>query len=386
MLNENQTALLELLKATLFHIEPLLPENTDWEAVFAEAKKHAVVALAAPAVPNGAAHNWAEAVDQNTAHWLQLLHAQRNLTQMLDAEQIPFVILKGAAAAISYPNPIQRTMGDVDLLVPPDQFEKAKTLMASSGYVVRYGDNEDGRHIGLVKDGILFELHRRFSSFGLDIEPSILAGLARRETASVMGASFPMLPTLENGLVLLAHMRQHLIEADYSLGLRQVIDWMMYVHANAADDRWETAFAALTRQYGLDRLAATMTAACNRFLGLPDRLAWEADGETVNELFERIVSGGNFADQKSGDALKDNPVQDTMEAMRQEGFFRYLQRGGLQNWKAAQRFRLLRPFAWLYQLFRYVGLILARIFAGKPLTKELAAGKKENDFKKRIGV
>lgn len=42
------------------------------------------------------------------------------------------------------------------------------------------------------------------------------------------------------------------------------------------------------------------------------------------------------------------------------GFFRYLQRGGVCNWKAARKHALLRPFAWVYQAGRCVRLVLTR--------------------------
>ena len=42
------------------------------------------------------------------------------------------------------------------------------------------------------------------------------------------------------------------------------------------------------------------------------------------------------------------------------GFFRYLQRGGVCNWKAARKHVLLRPFAWVYQAGRCVRVVLTR--------------------------
>ena len=52
MINTNQQALLELLKASLFDTEPSFPEEVDWDAVLQEAKDQTVVALAAPYVPS----------------------------------------------------------------------------------------------------------------------------------------------------------------------------------------------------------------------------------------------------------------------------------------------------------------------------------------------
>ena len=45
-----------------------------------------------------------------------------------------------------------------------------------------------------------------------------------------------MFPPLENGLVLLGHINQHLEEG---LGLRQILDWALYVDKALDDDAWE---------------------------------------------------------------------------------------------------------------------------------------------------
>ena len=386
MINSNQLALLELLKATLFHIEPSFPADTDWDAVLQEAKDHAVVTLAAPSVPQAEAHKWQPLVDQNTAHTLQVLHAQGELVKLFASHGIPLVILKGTAAAVYYPNPVQRTMGDIDFIVPPEQFSEARQLLLDSGYAENGGDDTEARHVAYERYGVLFELHRSFSSFGIDIDSAIADGLSRAERSAVLGAAFPMLPSPENGLVLLAHIRQHLIEEFYSLGLRQVVDWMMYVHTNFGDDGWADHFKELLQKYRLDKLAATMTYICNTWLGLPETLPWAADESAAAVLFDRILASGNFGKKLDWASLKSTQVQNTAVGIRQYGFFGYLQYGGIKNWQAAQKCRFLRPFAWLYQLFRYIGIALTKLFSGERFAHELIAEKKESDFKNRIGV
>ena len=386
MINSNQMALLELLKATLFHIEPSFPADADWDVVLQEAKDHAVVALAAQSVPKTEAHKWSQFVDQNTAHTLQVLHAQSELVRLFETVGIPLAVLKGAAAAAYYPNPAQRTMGDIDFIVPTERLDEAKALLESSGYTAQSADREEDRHIVFERHGVLFELHRRFSSFGLDIDPAIYDGIQNRNQAVVLGQTFPMLPPLENGLVLLAHIRQHLIEEYFSLGLRQMIDWMMYVHANIRTSGWKDDFTELLRQYRLDKLAATMTYICKRYLGLPDDVECEADEEAAAALFDRILASGNFGVKLNRADLKSTPMRNTVEGIRQDGLFGYLQRGGMQNWKAAHKHAFLRPFAWLYQLFRYVGIVLSKLFRGDRLIRELSKETEEADFKNRIGV
>ena len=67
-MDKEQIALLELLKASLFETEPMLPDDLDWVAVLGEARAQTVVALAAKAVPRVVAPAWQESVLQNQAN------------------------------------------------------------------------------------------------------------------------------------------------------------------------------------------------------------------------------------------------------------------------------------------------------------------------------
>lgn len=383
-MTREQIALMEAIKATFFRVQPHYPADVDWDAVLAEAKNHAVPALAAPSVPGEQTRKWQGYIDQNTAKVMQILHAQQELVRLFDGAGIPMVILKGAAAAVYYPEPLRRTMGDVDLLVPPERFDEAKALMDKGGY--SFQDNDDGRHVAFEKYGFEFELHRSFSTFELDIEPAIAEGLSRIEYGTVLGTRFPMLPAAENGLVMLSHIRQHLIEERFALGLRQVVDWMAYVHANAPADGWEAAFTALARRYRLDRLAATMTYLCQTWLGLPDEVGWTADEAAAAELMEKILAAGNFSAKLDRNEMKRDGLQNTLETARQKGFFRYLQQSGEKNWSAARRYKLLRPLAWLYQLLRCAVIVLSGVFGKKDMPGKLAQEKKELEFRNRIGI
>ena len=53
----------------------------------------------------------------------RILHAHAELTSILQG--IPFVTMKGYASAYYYPQPIRRTMGDVDFLVHPSDILEA---------------------------------------------------------------------------------------------------------------------------------------------------------------------------------------------------------------------------------------------------------------------
>ena len=167
MINVNQQALLELLKSSLFGAQPSFPEGVDWDAVLQEAKDQTVVALAAPAVPKEVAGKWQIPAAQNKLRFFQILNEQANLIKLFRDADIPLVIIKGFAAAMYYPVPLQRTMGDIDFVVPTDRIEEANQLMTDDGYAFSH---KTDRHYDYSKNETVFELHCRYCEENWDFE------------------------------------------------------------------------------------------------------------------------------------------------------------------------------------------------------------------------
>ena len=400
MLNNTQTILLELLKSSLFDQPLELPQSADsvdWDAVLKEAVDQTVAGIVAPTVlkvcekiPDSKCNqNWKALSFKICVGYVCILREQTQLVKLFEDNGIPLIILKGNASALYYPQPSQRTMGDIDFLIPQNKFKDSERLMEKSGYVRVYGGEEDDRHIGYVKNGVLFEMHHHFSSFGLDIEPVVISGLKRAVRANVENAEFPMLPVLENGIVLLAHIRQHLMEEAYSLGLRQVIDWMMYVfrYCNSELDdgtKWDDKFLALAKEFRLDKLAIAVTCICKKRIGLPKTPHWcnRADERTADELFHEIMTSGNFGSKIES---KDLTIKQGVVLYRNEGFFKRLQSSGLQNWEMAEKHPILRPFAWVYQSCRIIGIIIRKMLTGNEMMQVKEANAKTKLLKK-LGI
>lgn len=380
MINVNQQALLELLKSSLFGAQPSFPEGVDWDAVLQEAKDQTVVALAAPAVPKEVAGKWQIPAAQNKLRFFQILNEQANLIKLFRDADIPLVIIKGFAAAMYYPVPLQRTMGDIDFVVPTELLDEANRLLTESGYTFV---SSCLRHNKYTNNDIILELHNRYSDEEWDIEQLIKDGIFRADLCEVYGKQYPALPIEINGVVLLDHIRMHLYTG---LGLRQIIDWMMFVHSSLRDDAvWEKRFAPHFRETRLEILAITVTKMCKLWFGLPDEITWcdQADDDLALELLETVFDFGNFG-RKSEREVK--PVETVTMNIHKYGFFRNLQIAGEYNWKAYHKHKVLRPFAWLYQAFRYLCRGLAVLFRGKQITKEYQSGNKRADFHKRLGI
>ncbi len=379
-MNRAEQILLQAIQKSIWNTDITFPDDADWNAVFKEAEEQAVLGIVIGVAPAEAQEKWPGRASAGIAHFVRILHCQEQLYKLLKENGIPMVILKGTAAAIYYPNPSQRSMGDIDYLVPPEHFERAKELLAQNGYSID-DDPKYPRHIHVSKDHVSFEQHRFFSSEVIDIEEYVTDGLSHADTKCIYGIEFPLLPGLANGLVLLGHMVHHL---KAGLGLRQVIDWMMYVNRELSDAFWARSFGAAAKAVGLDTVAIVTTRMCQMYLGLSQEIGWcrEADAQLCSELMENLLSSGNF-DRKRGQGSK---IETVTSRMAREGLFRSLQKAGENNWKADHRHPWLKPFAWLYQSGRYIrqGLQVRR--RGTRVIENIGRGKQRNDLFQKLRV
>ena len=353
--------ILYLVCKALFGTEVFFPSSIEWSDVLQEAQAQSVVGLTVKALPDGVPlsvkNEWETLALSQLANTLRYWNAQDELHRLLTQNNIPYVILKGAAAAMLYPNPFSRAMGDIDFLVPPGHFEQAKALLVENGYQSSHEDSE--RHIAYSKNGVSYELHYKFSYRDLDMEDKLQVMIPLAELHETAGHKFFTLPVRENGLVLLAHLWNHL---HTGIGLRQVIDWMMYVHTNVTDDFWSTQFSDIAKQVGLEKAAITATCMCQKYFLLTDPITWcvSSNERLADKMMKMVLEYGNFGRKQKSQSEAEKKAQTALSGVSRIGFFRHLQNRGEANWKAYHKHQWLKPFAWLYQLFRYAVLWLIK--------------------------
>ena len=376
-MNQTEQILLQAIQKSLWNTDITFPEDTDWNAVLKEAEDQAALGIVIGVAPAEVQKEWKARASAGTAHFVRILHYQEQLYKLLKENDIPMVILKGTAAAIYYPNPAQRSMGDIDFLVPPEHFDRAKAVLEHNGYTI----NDDPRYLRQIdvhKDMISFEMHRFFNDNGFDVDQFILPEIPNAVNISLFGNNFPILPCLLNGLVLLGHMAGHM---QTGLGLRQVLDWATYVNCELGDELWENGFKKAAKESGMETLAVTVTKLCQDYLGLTRSITWcdYADYGTVDLLLDSILSSGNFG-HKQG---RGRNVSNTITKLKTKGLFRYLQTAGEFNWEAYHKHKWLKPFAWLYQICRYTkqGVQAKR---GTKIQEDFARGKQRNDLLKQL--
>ena len=378
--SNTESTLLALIKSSLFNIPFENIQETDWDELYQEAKAQTVTALIAGCVPEEAGPKWKIAYTANLSKNLRYLHAQSELIDIFRENNIPLVILKGASAAVYYPVPVNRAMGDIDFIVPQDLYEDACTLMVQNGYTIEKETPLNTRHKGYVKGKFSYELHHHFSYDDLDIEQHIIDGLRHVEYGRIDRIEFPMLPKLANGLVLLAHLQFHLKSG---LGLRQVVDWMMYVNKELEDSFWESEFRVAASKVGMEKLAITVTRMCQLYLGLSERITWcqGADENLCLSMIEDLLSYGNFG-RKHGKGIV---FERTAAIIHKKGLFGYLQQAEEIKFPLYHRHKWLKPFFWIYQVFYLLSRSL-KMKRGTRVLSNLKQRSKKNDLLKKLDI
>lgn len=335
------------------------------ESVFVEMKQHSIAGLFAQCLSSAIIlpelkKEWQQYILQQVSYFTRYKYEQNHLPLT-----VPYVILKGTSAAKYYSHPEYRTMGDIDIMTRREDYDIACKQLIENGFRIV---QDIYKEITLVKKGITIDLHRQFASLNnLDYVKYLDDLIIENINSS------HILPDMLNGLVLLEHINQHL---ESGIGLRQIIDWMMFVNKCLPDDKWNE-FEILVNSIGLKKLAIITTYMCEKYLGLPHR-EWcaKADETLSAQLMDYILSCGNFGSKrKSDEDISENVFA---RASSLKSTFKLLQKQGLLNWKAINKYRFLKPFAWVYQANRYIFKGLKRDNATSKLKNEYVSGKKRN--------
>lgn len=366
--------MLNLLKASLWGTAVTTVTRKDYE----EMKIHAIDALPADVI-SGAnidaelRREWKRKILRQLVYYSEYIYEQENLPI-----SEPYVILKGTSAAKYYPHPEYRTMGDIDIMTRREDYERICNSLLENGYMEHANRIEEdfGRHRGFSKNGIEVEVHAFFALLNDPKQAKYLDDIIIRNINSSH-----VLPDLINGLVLLEHIAQHM---EGGLGLRQIVDWMMFVDKCLPDEKWHE-FKKHAHNIGLENLAVVSTRMCELYCGLQEHM-WcrDADEKACKRLMDYILSCGNFGVKQRGE---NGPGATILSNVRTPfALVRLLQERGIVNWKAAQKHSILRPFAWLYQIGRYLSKGLGRKNAIKELKEEYDTAKQRTALFDLLGV
>ena len=317
--SNTQEQFFELIRAGLFpDKEARILEHgssVDWRGLYCLAEEQAVMGLIAAGIENlpTSERPAKELALQFAGQTIQL--EQRNkamnafvakLIEKFRKEDVYTLLVKGQGIAQCYERPLWRASGDIDLLLSPDNFEKASSVLDNYSRETSRETSKDieRKHREYHIDGWTVELHGTMHtnlSRGIDrwidkVQEDVFYGGNVRSWLN--GNTLVFLPSPDYDVIFVfTHILQHLFLE--GIGLRQICDWcrLLYtfrekLNLRVLEDRisrmgliteWKV-FASLAVQYlGMPEAAMPM------FGSNVQEFKWEAA-----RLMDFVLKVGNF--------------------------------------------------------------------------------------------
>ncbi len=366
-----QHQLLNLISHTLFPNNPIPAKFTEKELspdLITEAVSQTVLPFVYSAAQklNIDATPCLQSLRRILANNMVVEYEHSELHNLLQAHNIPYVILKGCVSASYYPEPALRTMGDVDFLVKESDLERVGEILEKDGYI-RTEDHEHEAHIVYHRPPkSVLEMHWRLSGIpqgrnGDRVREYFSDIIETARTVEMPEGSYRAPDDFHHCLVLLVHTAGHMINT--GIGLRHLCDWAVFTE-KVDIQQWHEELSLC----GLWRYAKLLTQLSVRYLHMPGQL-WameDAEENLLEAMVCDIFAGGNFG-KKDDQRINQAKLMTDKEKGGVDGESMIKQLVSVMNEKAGivlpvcRKIPILLPIGWIYAGGRH----LLRIKDGK---------------------
>ena len=350
-----QKGLLILLKSAITGERLPLPEGFRLEDADEMIRKQSLLPLAFQGAYNCGISPKTELMQQYQKQYYRILFrsqrqmaAVKQIFQAFEENDIDFVPLKGCNMKLLYPQPELRTMGDADILIRVEQYERIKPLMQSLGFAE---EKENSHELNWSREDLHVELHKclippenkEFYSYFADGW-----SLAMPQK----GTRYAFTPE-DEFIFNFVHMTKHYRAR--GIGSRHFLDLYVFRRANPKlnDD---AICKKMEKLHLLEFYQNTLHLLENWFEGTPSN-------EKTEAMTQFIFSGGIWGDnkliqvtQELKKASGNKAIKNTKASMAWELLFPPISKLQYQ-YRILIKHPYLYPLVWIYRAFR---LIVAR--------------------------
>ena len=371
-MTEEQRQLIRIIANHLFEAKNDILDATDWSCVLKEAEQQAMFPQAYQALQSiGMSEpRYAKKYAAKQAAYIRNLHYHAELHKLLTG--IPYVILKGQVSASYYPNPMLRSMGDVDFLVHIEDREKMDKLLKTEGFIRQNGAEKHEYHWAYKKDLASLELHWDVPGVPASMKNRFSADAIESAEEKAVQDEKMMFPSpFYHGLVLLLHTISHMTGG--GIGLRHLCDWLVFENS-ISEKEFRDLFEEQLKGIGLWNFAKVMTKIGVLYFGTARKWCLDANDEVCRCLLEDILSGGNFGmkDNTRGSQAKliQNRVTKSVQGSILKNGLVSINEKAKRDYPYCRQNVVLRPVGWAAVVGEYMS--------------QITNGKRNNVFDKKI--
>lgn len=366
VLNKTEQVLLDLLAVNLFAAGKSFDAvSVDWRSVWFEAYLQGVSLTAFSDFPEELAvssdfSGIRKKLQSRISDNLRVNRSHSKIHRILTEAKIPYVIIKGLASALYYPDSLLRSMGDVDFLISEKDLEKTCKVLEQNGFTA--SEKSHGDHLVYTDNACRYELHTEPAGMPKGEAGELVKGwlsdiLEKSELKSSLFGEISVSSEFHHGLIILLHTCHHLTSS--GIGLRHLCDWAVFVNS-LSENEFINLFQAKFQAIGLWNFACVLTKVCEKYLSCPgEKWVGEVDEALVDALAKDIFIGGNLG-QKSADRSHEAMIlpkygdTEHKEQSNSKRFIGYVNQSVKNNWKSAEKNKILLPIGWVYFGGRYV--------------------------------
>lgn len=367
-MNDLQQGVVTLLKSAITGEKLSLPEEFSIEEAMPLIKKHYLYTMAYTGAVNCGISTGGAVMQQLFQRYLkELLVSERQMKEVsricaaFDDAKIDYMPLKGCNMKGRYPKPELRTMGDADILIRMEQYDRTRPVMEQLGFTE--GSQSDHE---LIWDSpaLHLELHKRLiSTDNADYYGYFGDGW---RLASVRSGSRWSMTAEDEWVYLFTHFARHYRGA--GIGCRHVVDLWVWMRTNPEAD-WNSIEGKLKDLRLLDFWHNV-----RRLIG-----CWFEDGEgdEITEFMSQfLMSNGSWGTETN------LLLSMSLKKARAAGSLRT---GRFRSWvtaifppasEIAPRYPILKRFPWLLPIVWPYRWIRAALFGRQTIRKrqkEMAA-------------
>lgn len=371
-MTEEQRQLIRIIASQLFGVNVDTKEIAAWPNILQEAQQQAVFPLAYQALKSYGIiePKFEKEYAANQAAYIRNLHYHSDLHKLLTG--IPYVILKGQVSASYYPNPMLRSMGDVDFLVYKEDRERVDQLLKVEGFEKRAGAEKHDYHWAYKKDRASLELHWDVPGVPESKKNRFSEDAIKSAEEKTMQNEKMMFPSpFNHGLVLLLHAVSHMTGG--GIGLRHLCDWLVFENS-FSEQKFLDIFEDQLKDIGLWTFVKVITKIGVMYFGTDRNWCLDADDKVCQCLLEDILTGGNFGvkDNTRGSQAKliQNRVTKSVQGSILKNGLISIDEKAKRDYPPCKRNVIIRPIGWTVVVCQYVIRVIR--------------GKRNNVFDKKI--
>lgn len=400
-LSKEQKILLNLLSISISNNPEslILPsqdlESVDWTEVLKESVYQAVTLSTLSAlkhyknfVPEKVYLAWKGTGISILKNNLNVLNNQAQLIEILDKNNVNYCIIKGSSASNYYPNPDDRTLGDIDFLIEGEKRKSIEDLLKANGY--NMWDMPHPSHSVFTKGDAHVEMHFEVAGLPNNDSKEYIKKYLKPATQKIKKetnqfGTFNAPNELYHGIIILLHMQHHMQKE--GLGLRHVCDWACYLSKTYKMPYFKQELLPFLREIGLYKYAQIITEICVKYLGVAPQDWMDNKNQMIcEELMLDILSGGNFGFKDKGRSQSAHMIAQKGEKDKGAvgNAFRAIHRIILTQYPIVKKLWLLYPIIYGWKIIKY--LFLTLIGKRKSVFKLMSKANERKDVYSKLEI